>query len=132
MQMSPRLAIQFAVISIVAIISAGCRGGEADKPITLPPTPALSVRAHWGVAQAPYLRAFENPSTGSRIVFLLRAGDILEITAKSSYTDQVRAKRDYWYHVVFEKREGWVFGTGLDLYESRERAENASRLLING
>lgn len=117
---------------IAAALLSGCGQREAERPITLPPTPALSVRAHWGVAKERYLRAFNGPSTDSKVVFLLRAGDILEITAKSGYTDRVRAERDYWYHVIFEKREGWVFGSWLDLYESRERAENASRLLTNG
>jgi hypothetical protein len=127
-----RRTLSCTALLIAAALLTSCGHREAEKPITLPPTPALSVRAHWGVAKSPYLRAFDGPSTDGKVVFLLRAGDILEITAKSGYTDQVRAERDYWYHVIFEKSEGWVFGAGLDLYESRERAENASRLLTNG
>ena len=120
------------VLAASIVVLVGCSRSDGLKPIVLPPTPVLSVRAHWGVAQEAYLRVFADPSTGSRLEFILRSGDIVEISAKSGYTDDVRGVRDYWYHVISDSRNGWVFGNGLDLYESRERAENASRLLSNG
>jgi hypothetical protein len=119
------------VVVALSLTVYGCGRTEAPKPIVLPPTPVLSVRAHWGVARAGYLRVFSEPSTDGTVEFILRSGDIVEITAKSSSTEIVRGMRDYWYHVISESQDGWAFGHGLDLYESRERAENASGLLKN-
>lgn len=124
--------IRTSIFVLALVVLASCSRPESPKPIDLPSTPLLSVRAHWGVAKIAYVRVFAQAEAHGVVQFLLRAGDIVDISAKTGYTDEVRGQRDYWYHVIFENRDGWVFGDGLDLYDSRERAENASRLLTNG
>lgn len=115
-----------------AFMLASCGRSHSPAAIQLPPTPLLAVRAHWGVAKLPYVRVFPQAKADGAVAFLLRSGDIVEISAKGGYTDDVRGVHDYWYHVIFQDREGWVFGDGLDLYDSRERAVNASGLILHG
>lgn len=129
--MATRLTALFSAV-VVVLALASCSRPETQKQIELPPTPLLSVRAHWGVVKVPYARVFGASETKGPVAFILRSADIVEISAKTGYTDVVRGDRDYWYHVIFNGKEGWVFGNGLDLYDSRERAENASRLLADG
>jgi hypothetical protein len=99
--------------------------------VELPTTPVLSFRAGWAVVETTYARILTQPDPDSDIVGHERRGAVLEILSKTNYTERVDAETDFWYQVRSEDFSGWVFGAMVELYASRERARNASRVLSN-
>jgi hypothetical protein len=89
----------------------------------------LSFRAGWAVVDTTYARILEQPDPGSDILGHERRGTVLDILSKTNYTERVDDETDFWYQVRSEDFSGWVFGTAVELYTSRERARNASRVL---
>ena len=126
-------ALQRTVIAAVLLVMliAGCGEGERVDQVELPTTPVLSFRAGWAVVSVTYARVLESPDPESSIVGHLRRGVVLEIVSKSNYTERVGELTDYWYQVRSENFSGWVFGSAVELYNSRERARNAARVLGN-
>jgi hypothetical protein len=113
----------------VALGLSACADGEAGDQMELPTTPVLSFRAGWAVVDTTYARILEQPDPGSDILGHERRGTVLEILSKTNYTERVDDETDFWYQVRSEDFSGWVFGTAVELYTSRERARNASRVL---
>lgn len=114
-----------------ALVATGCADGDAVDQVELPTTPVLSFRAGWAVVETTYARILTQPDPESDIVGHERRGAVLEILSKTNYTERVDAETDFWYQVRSEDFSGWVFGAAVDLYASRERARNASRVLSN-
>jgi len=118
------VTLMFLLLSL-----AGCSERERVDRVDLPTTPVLSFRAGWAVIDVTYARVLTSPDPNSEIVGHLRRGVVLEIVSKSNYTEQVDESVDFWYQVRSEEFSGWVFGSGLELYNSRERAENAAEAI---
>lgn len=125
-----RCALLLCAMVIVGAL-AGCGDGGGMDEVELPTTPVLSFRAGWAVVDSSYARILEQPDPRSDIVGHGRRGAVLEILSKTSYTDRVGEEQDFWYQVRSEDFSGWLFGTAVELYNSRERALNASRVIRN-
>jgi hypothetical protein len=121
----------FTAAVLLMIVLAGCGEGDRVDQVELPTTPVLSLRAGWAVVSATYARVLESPDPESSIVGHLRRGVVLEIVSKSNYTERVGEATDFWYQVRSENFSGWVFGSAVELYNSRERARNAAGVLGN-
>ena len=67
------------------------------------------------------------PSSSSRVIRYLKEGFVLEIISKSGTLETLEGEENYWYQITFDGLNGWVFGAYLDLYDSKEQAEAASR-----
>jgi len=130
--MNRRRVTRSALILVAAafLFTLGsCHGKAPVDKLKLPATPVLTLRAGWGVVDQPYARVLESPDDGAPIRAHIRRGTVVEITAKTNYTDVVEDERDNWYQVRLEDVDGWIFGANLSLYDSRQQAENASELL---
>lgn len=76
------------------------------------------------------LRLREKPLVDAKAVTTLWRGSVLEIVSLWSETKYlVDGELDFWYQINYDGRYGWVFGAYLDLFDSRKKAENASRAL---
>jgi hypothetical protein len=119
------------IIGLVLLMAvfAACDDGEPVENLELPTTPVLSFRAGWAVVDTTYARIFEQPDPTSSIVGHVRKSAVLEIVSKTNYSEQIDDEIDFWYQVRSESFSGWVFGTSVELYNSRERARNAARVL---
>lgn len=109
-----------------------CKKEEAPLAVEMPPTPVLTVRANWGVVTSPYLRVRRQPKTDGEVVAHLRNSSVAEILAKTTYPETVEGQTDYWYEISSDGLRGWVFGSYLDFYDSKSKAEQAIRKTANG
>jgi len=94
--------------------------------LDMPTTPVLSIRANWGIVKSPYLRVRSRPQPNAEVVAHLRNSSVVEIMAKTSYPETVEGASNYWYEISCDGIRGWVFGSYLELHNSREEAEKAT------
>lgn len=107
----------------------GCRKKEPEEPIKLPATSVLHVQTKWGVITSTHLRLRAEPSveSGTPLTTFWRSrGFVLEILSRSDKKMEVEGKEDYWYRIHYDGLYGWVFGGYVDVYETRESAEEAA------
>lgn len=108
----------------------GCKKNNNEEPITLPATSVLSVQSKWGVITSNHLRLRNEPSveTGEAVTTFWRSrGFVLEILSKTSTKMEVEGKEDFWYRIHYDGLYGWVFGGYVEIFETREAAEEAAR-----
>jgi len=115
------------LLLFAAAFFSGCSEEQAIPDIDLPPTPVLSIKSNWGVINSSHLRLREKPTTDARAITTLWRGYVLEIVSQSAEKEMVEDEVDYWYRINYDGLQGWVFGSYLDLYDSREKAELAAR-----
>lgn len=122
----------YYLLTIILIFSAvllfSCEKQEEPLgDIKLPPAPMLSQNESWAVIEASYLRLRERPEEGAALVTTLWRGYVLEVLSRSSVKEFVGDEEDYWYQVNYDGLQGWVFGSYLQIYDSREDAEVEAR-----
>lgn len=118
----------FALTLIFPLLT-GCGKKQADEPIALPATSVLSVQTKWGVITSTHLRLRDEPSieSGNPLTTFWRSrGFVLEILSRSDEKMEVEGKEDYWYRIQYDGLYGWVFGGYVEVYETREAAEEAA------
>lgn len=130
------VARRFPFFSLFAaaifLFFGSCGGSVPSVSLDMPPTPVLTVRANWGVVTSPYLRVRKQPKMESDVVAHLRNAYIAEILAKTSYPETIEGETSYWYEISADGLRGWVFGSYLDFYDSKAKAEQAIRKSTNG
>jgi len=119
----------FFLAGIAVLAMSGCNSGEKVAPIDLPATTALVLQTNWAVITSSHLRLREGPGVNSPVVATLWKGSVLEIVSKTSTKDTVEEGEDFWYQISYDGLAGWVFGSYLELYDSKSRAETSSREL---
>lgn len=118
-------------LAVLALAMFGCSESERVEQVELPTTQVLSFRAGWAVVESPYTRILEQPDPASAIVGHARRGTVLEIVSKTNYTERTDEGTDFWYRIRSQDFSGWIFGSALELYNTRERASNAAQVLRN-
>jgi hypothetical protein len=124
--------IRLAVITLPAILLvtlAGCgRTGSTDR-VALPPTPVLSIRSTWAVVKSPLLRVRESSSSQATVLSHIRMGAVMEVLTKSDKEDTVEEDTAYWYRVDYQGLKGWVFGSYIEIFDSRAKADKFASTL---
>lgn len=116
------------MIVIACAVPIACGGGhEREVHIELPSTPVLSARSRWGVITSSHLRLRRQPNTASAPVTTLWQGTMLEILSRDERKVRVEGRDGYWYQVVYDGLQGWVFGAYLQLFEEESEARRAAR-----
>lgn len=108
----------FLVILMIFSLS-GCRKEVKEEfpDIKLPVTSELVTTFAYGAPVGTYLRIRENPDINSAPVDMIWKNDIFEIITKTADPEVVDGRENYWYKVKFGDIQGWVFGSGIRLYE---------------
>ncbi|TFG63815.1 MAG: SH3 domain-containing protein [Spirochaetales bacterium] len=120
-------AIFVLLISAAGLmLPAACKRNPKISSITLPPTSILQIQSSWAVINSSHLRLRQDPKTDSPIITTLWKGNVLEILMKSTSRETVEDEVDYWYKISFSGLTGWVFGSYLGFYSTREEAMQAS------
>ena len=115
------------VAVMVSLAGISCGDKQRSTVIDLPPAPVLSIRSNWGVVSSWILRIRQKPSVeSSRILTYVTRGKIVEILSKSDNADEVEGQMDYWYLVNYMGVKGWMFGSYLEIVNSKAQAENIS------
>jgi len=117
------------VLVCASFALAACEDDKEMAPIELPATPALVMQTTWAVVTSSHLRLRESPSTDSTAVATLWQGSVLEIISKTSSKEIVEDQEDFWYQIDYDGLGGWVFGSYLQTYDSKEHAEESAREL---
>jgi uncharacterized protein YraI len=53
----------------------------------------------------------------------------MEILRRSDSKDFVEGKENFWYLISYDGLKGWVFGSYINVYTSRDKAVSASEKL---
>ncbi len=125
----PRLAAT-ALLLILAFSATGCDRRPRVESIELPETPIVAVRDRWGVVTGSYVRVREEPRPEAAIKDYVRRGIVVEV-AEVMESGSGSGETD-WFRITGADVDGWILESDLALYESRARAENASRQVLNG
>jgi SH3-like domain-containing protein len=104
---------------------------EEAAEIDLPETPILSSRSEWAVVTTAYLRIRAEADTESEILGHLRRGAVAEIIGKNREKETVEGQEGSWCRIRSSGITGWIFGFYIEIYNSREKALNASKALAN-
>ena len=116
-----------ATVWLLAIVA--CDSRRTVDPIELPATTALVLQTNWALITSSHLRLRDGPGTGATVLATLWKGSVLEIVSKTSTKEVVESEEDFWYQISYDGLAGWVFGTYLELFDSKSSAEEFSREL---
>ena len=112
------------LLSIAPLSLLSCEKEQPAERIDLPPTPVLTLHSNWGVIRSPFLRLREEPLQKAKIVAHLRRGSILEIISRTEDKETIDEVSSYWYQVNYGGLRGWVFGSYLEVLDSKGKAES--------
>lgn len=117
-----------SLIFFLFILILSCEKEEDIYNIDLPPTSVISSNSRWGVVKFPYIKVRKTPEDKDLISSAFRQGDIVKILKSTEFKDSTEAGDIYWYYTVLEDVEGWIIGSDLSIYDSKEQAESASKM----
>ena len=118
----------FSVTISIALLTimVSCQRQVEPEKITLPPTPVLSIRSSWAVVKSPFLRVREEPFADAKIHTHVRQGAVLEIISRTERKEMVENDSSYWYNINYEGLRGWVFGSYIEVLDSKSKAREYS------
>ena len=122
-----KAVLRLTVATLLFATVVACAREDSTPNLSLPETPVLSARESWGVAEQAYVRVYAAADDEAGVVGHLRSGVVSEITAR--IVSPVGGGRDGWVQVRREDLSGWVRRGEIELFDTRERAENASRAI---
>ena len=112
------------------LLLAGCSARHEIQTIKLPPTPILTLPENWALVNSPQLRLREGPSISTPALITLWKGYVIEVIKRNEQPETIGDHTDYWYYINYKGLRGWVYGQYLIMYDSRQRAEQASKELL--
>jgi hypothetical protein len=116
-------------VSLCVLLLLSCGGSGGGERVSLPPTPVLSIRSTWAVVKSPLLRVREEPVNSSVVLSHIRMAALVEVLTKSDKVDMVERESNYWYRVDYQGLKGWVFGSYIEIFDSRAKAQQFSATL---
>lgn len=129
MKKLPNFLIIIAALAMILPIFSSCEEKEETLgDIKLPPAPPLiSASENWAVIETSYLRLRERPAVEARIVKTLWRGYVIEIMSRSPSKSIVEDEEDFWFQVNYDGLQGWVFGSYITIYDTKEDASIKAR-----
>jgi len=120
----------FGLLGALTLTALGAcgRSGSSER-VTLPPTPVLSIHSTWAVVKSPLLRVREGPSSQATVLSHIRMGAVMEVLTRADKEDTVENESAFWYRIDYQGLKGWVFGSYIELFESRAKADKFSSTL---
>lgn len=117
----------FSAFALAAL--GGCGRSGSSERVTLPPTPVLTIHSTWAVVKSPLLRVREGPSSQATVLSHIRMGAVMEVLTRADKEDTVENESAFWYRIDYMGLKGWVFGSYIELFESRSKADKFSSTL---
>ena len=81
------------------------------------------------MVKSPLLRVRSEPSSKSEVLSHIRTGVVVEVIGRSDSEDMVENDVGYWYRINYDGLKGWVFGSYLEIFDSRGHAEKYAESL---
>ena len=117
-----------AVVLLLPAVASCSRGGSSER-VTLPPTAVLSIRKTWAVVRSPLLRVRDDSTSQSTVLSHIRMGAVMEVLTRSDKEDTVENETAYWYRIDFQGLKGWVFGSYIEIFDTRAKADKFASTL---
>lgn len=114
-------------IVVPLLLLTACAKRDQAASIKLPPTPILTPQNQWAVVNAEHLRLRSGPTIDSKYIFTLWRGYVVKVLDRSPQPESVGSIQDYWYYINYGGLQGWVFGYYLDLFDSRQQADQSAK-----
>ncbi len=105
-----------------SLVFSSCKKDIEINNVKLPVTKAITKKSNYALITSSHLRLRTEATINSKALTILWKGYILEILRKSDIRDSVEGKENYWYLISYDGLKGWVFGSYIDVYSSREKA----------
>jgi hypothetical protein len=118
----PVAGMAAGALCVLAALVSCARSGTAEK-VTLPPTPVLSIRSTWAVVKSPLLRVRDQPSSQATVLSHVRLGAVMEVLMRSDKEETIEDETAYWFRVDYQGLKGWVFGSYVEVFDSRSKAD---------
>jgi hypothetical protein len=118
----------FAAFAMALVLSSCGKSGSSER-VSLPPTPVLSINSTWAVVKSPLLRVREQPSNQATVLSHIRMGAVMEVLTKSDKEDTVESETAYWFRIDYQGLKGWVFGSYIEIFDARAKADTFSSTL---
>ena len=122
--------LSLVILCVLALAGlGGCGRSGSSERVTLPPTPVLSIRSTWAVVKSPLLRVRGDPTSQGTVLSHIRMGAVMEVLTRADKEDTVESETAYWYRIDYQGLKGWVFGSYIELFDSRAKADKFSATL---
>ncbi len=120
------LKAAFLALVVAAPLASlvSCNRSRGTERVILPPTPVLSIRSTWAVVKSPLLRVRQDPTNQATVLSHIRLGAIVEVLTKSDKEESLENESSFWYRIDYQGLKGWVFGTYIEIFDSRAKAES--------
>ena len=125
------MRFKLAVIMTLVALFLSCRKESVLINIDLPETSVVSSNSRWGVVKFPYIRVRKSPDQKDVVSAAFRQGDIVKILKSTEFQTLSKGEDIFWVYTVLDDVEGWVIGANLSIYDSKEQATTASKMLNN-
>lgn len=119
-----------AALALLALSLSACSCGFGRKGPELPPNPVLGIDSRWGAVTDAYVRVKSEPSSGAEDIAYLRKADIVEVVSRAIGKDCLSEETGHWYGIKTGKTVGWIYSGYVAVYDSREKAQLASRTMV--
>ena len=130
--MKPRDSFsRFFIFFVFAFLIFSCRKEETEWQLEVPPTPIMTGTIRWGVVNTPYLKVSQEPDDDQFVVTTLREGDIVQIEAIHFLKEARGRAISVWYQIRWGELTGWIRDSYLDSYDTKEKAETGSKMLLD-
>ena len=115
-------------IALLLALFVACEEEPTEQRIELPETPIVSIRDRWAVVDDRYVRVREEPRVDASVSDYVRRGLIVEV---AEVVENGNGPDATWMRIAGQEVDGWVTESNLSLYESRARARNAARQIVD-
>jgi hypothetical protein len=123
-------ALPLAAIALLSSALAGCSCEFGRRGPELPPNPVLGIDSRWGAVTEAYVRVKSEPSSGAEDIAYLRKAEIVEVVSQAIGKDCLPEETGHWFGIKAGKAVGWIFSGYVAVYDSREKAQLASRNML--
>ena len=125
----PRFCLLFLLT--ITSLALSCKKDDVSWDLELPSTPIMTGTSGWGVVNTSYLKINQKPDDDNVVVTTLREGDIVRIESVHFLKDERGRSVAVWYNIRWGDLAGWVNDSCLDSYDTKERAETGSRMILD-
>lgn len=119
----------YARLILLVLLPFWLIGCSEQPELSLPEVRALTNRPEWAVVTDGYVRVHRQAELHAPVVGHFRRGDVVTVIRESVFTDEIDGQFHRWYQMANDTLDGWVFGAWVDLFDSEERARNASEVV---
>ena len=123
--------VRAAVVLVVSLLLSGCGNSDVGNELQIPATPVISARESYAVIEQAYSPLHQDAESDSSILAQMRRGSVVEIIGRTANHQQLDGRLERWYRIRYFDNEGWTFGGWIAVFQTRGRANNYARTVLD-